>query len=54
MKYCVSLRDRVVDADFKTLMKNGKVYICERFFKPEDMEYTSKCIFYAFFLYLNK
>ena len=54
MKYWVSLRDRVVDADFKTLIKNDKVYICERLFKREDIEYTSKYIFYAFFLYLNK
>ena len=38
-------RDRVVDPDFKELIKNDKVYICERHFKPEDIGYTSKYIF---------
>ena len=38
-------RDRVVDPDFKALFKNDKVYICERHFKPEDIEYTSKYVF---------
>ena len=33
-------RDRVVDPDFKALIKNDKVH-----FKPEDIEYTSKYIF---------
>ena len=37
-------RDRVVDPNFKALVKNDKVYICERHFKPEDIEYTSKYI----------
>ena len=38
-------RDKVVDPDFKALIKKDKVYICERHFNPEDIEYTSKYIF---------
>ena len=47
-------RDRIVDSDFKALIENDKVYICERHFKPEEIEYTSKYILMYFFFYLNK
>ena len=34
--------DRVVDLEFRTLIEKDRVWICEKYFKPEDIEYTSK------------
>ena len=40
---------RTMDAQLKKLIADGKCYICETHFKPEEIEYTSKCIFHSFF-----
>ena len=43
LKYCG------VDATFRERLKNGKVYICERHFLPEDIVFTSKFEEYMLF-----
>ena len=36
---------RTMDTQLKKLIADGKCYICETHFKPEEIEYTSKFIF---------
>ena len=42
---------RTMDAELKKLIADGKCYICETHFKPEDIEYTSKSTLHFDFNY---
>ena len=33
---------RTLDKDIKKRFEDGKVYICERHFRPEDVEFTGR------------
>ena len=39
---------RVVDKDLKRRMDEGKVFICERHFLPEEIELTSKFLIFIY------
>ena len=45
----VLLKYRGVDATFRERLKNGKVFICERYFLPEDIVFKSKFEEYMLF-----
>ena len=38
------LKTRVADRDFKRMIDNGRVFTCERHFRPEDLE-ICKCFY---------
>ena len=42
---------RVADRDLKQRLLDGKVYVCERYFLPNDIEFTSKLCGYLFFIF---
>ena len=37
---------REVDKDLRDRINGGKVFICERHYKPDDIEYTSELLSY--------
>ena len=40
---------RTMDAKMKKLIADGKCYVCETHFKPEDIEYTRKHTHFSFY-----